>query len=177
MTTVWRWYLRSLQKYPTRTMATTTGTIMTSGDLLSQLVIEKKQYEPVRSLRYLGFGLIFLGPLMRGWYLLLERLYAGTRLASLKMVVTDQLSFAPLVCFSFVTGMGLLKGDSVADIKKTLNEIYFDILIANYQVWPAAQLINFYFVPLQHRVLVVNFVALGWNTYLAWKSEKSKSSS
>nr|ACO15358.1 Mpv17-like protein [Caligus clemensi] len=47
-----------------------------------------------------------------------------------------------------------------------------DILLNNSpftQIWPMAQLINFYFVPFLMRPLFVNFVALFWNSYLAWK--------
>jgi hypothetical protein len=38
------------------------------------------------------------------------------------------------------------------------------------QIWPACQLINFYFTPFLLRPLVVAVVGLLWNVYLAWKT-------
>jgi protein Mpv17 len=54
--------------------------------------------------------------------------------------------------------MAIMEGSSP---KKKLEKSYFPGLKANYALWPAVQAINFKFVPLEHRVLVVNIVALG----------------
>ncbi|ESO08594.1 hypothetical protein HELRODRAFT_169468 [Helobdella robusta] len=54
--------------------------------------------------------------------------------------------------------------------KLAADQDYFLILFNGYKVWPLAQLINFYIIPLQHRILFVNMVALFWNVYLAFKS-------
>ena len=35
------------------------------------------------------------------------------------------------------------------------------------------QLLNFSLVPSAHRVLFVNLVSIGWNTFLAWKSHRT----
>lgn len=48
----------------------------------------------------------------------------------------------------------------------------FSVLVHFIQVWPVAQAVNFTFVPMDHRLLFANVVALCWNTYLAWRSEK-----
>lgn len=38
---------------------------------------------------------------------------------------------------------------------------YWEALKKNWMLWPAVQAVNFRFVPLEHRVLVVNVVSLG----------------
>ena len=38
---------------------------------------------------------------------------------------------------------------------------------------PLLQLLNFSFVPSAHRVLFVNVVSVGWNTFLAWSAHRT----
>ena len=47
------------------------------------------------------------------------------------------------------------------DPKEKLRGTYWEALKKNWMVWPVVQAVNFRFVPLQHRVLVVNVVSLG----------------
>lgn len=50
------------------------------------------------------------------------------------------------------------------DPGEKLQSTYWEALKKNWMVWPAVQAVNFKFVPLEHRVLVVNVVSLGeWN--------------
>ena len=42
------------------------------------------------------------------------------------------------------------------------------VVLTNWMVWPAAQFVNFYFVPLSYRILVASGVALFWNIYLSY---------
>ncbi|KAF6021003.1 MPV17 [Bugula neritina] len=171
-----RWYLRALEKKPTITMAISTATLMSTGDVLAQTAIEKRHqhqnYQPIRTLRFFVFGLTIAGPSLRLWYKTLDKIIpAGAALRPLKMVALDQILFAPCFLTVFWTTMGILRGETFTEVLDSLKKNGLSVLLSNYKLWPAVQLINFYWVPLQHRVLAANTVALGWNTYLAWKAE------
>lgn len=61
--------------------------------------------------------------------------------------------------------MSIMEG---SDPKEKLEKSYWSGLKANWALWPAVQAVNFKLVPLEHRVLVVNIVSLGWNCFLSW---------
>ena len=46
-------------------------------------------------------------------------------------------------------------------VKERLQSTYWGALQKNWMVWPLVQSVNFKFVPLEGRVLVVNLVSLG----------------
>lgn len=72
--------------------------------------------------------------------------------------MTDQVVFASTHLAVFLSSMALMEGTSP---KKKLESTYLTALQKNWMVWPFVQAINFKLVPLEHRVLVVNVVALG----------------
>ena len=78
---------------------------------------------------------------------------SGTK-AVVTKVALDQALFAPSFLCVFVTAVSTLQGLGIQDIKANLSQNYVDIVLTNWKIWPATQLINFYFVPFQHRILV-----------------------
>lgn len=169
-------YQRALQVHPVRTAALSAGTLMTLGDAIAQTLVEKKplsKFEFKRSLRFLVFGTFLAGPLFSIWYTKLARTFGHTRYATLKMVACDQLLFAPPFLAYFLAVMEILKGEGLQDIKFKLQDDYPDVMKMNYKIWPAVQAVNFTFVPVHYRVVTANIVAVFWNTYLAWMSEKT----
>lgn len=82
----------------------------------------------------------------------------------LTRVALDQGVFAPCAIGMFLSSMAVLEGGSVSD---KLDKNYKNALTTNYMVWPFVQAVNFKFIPLDHRVLFVNIISIGWNCYLS----------
>jgi len=170
-----RVYLTSMNKRPWLTTMVSTGCICGTGDILAQQLIEHKgkNYDIRRTVKMAAMGTLFIGPGLRTWYIVLDKLIKGaSTTAVIKKVVADQFLWAPVFIAAFFSVSELLDGSSFADVEQKLKTAYLPALKANYLIWPWVQLGNFYFVPLQHRIVVVNFVALFWNMYLAWAAHQ-----
>lgn len=83
----------------------------------------------------------------------------------LARVALDQGVFAPTFIGIFLSSMAVLEGSSP---QEKLEKNYKPALLTNYMIWPFVQLVNFKFVPLDHRVLFVNLISIGWNCYLSY---------
>lgn len=178
MAHIWRAYQNALHKHPFKTHTILTAVLMGLGDASAQVIIEKKQIQQldlVRTGQFAGVGLFFVGPVLRTWFITLDKLFgAAGKTTAIKKLVLDQTCFAPSLLASFMGVMNVVHGGTLEQYKAKLSTTYFEILKAQYSIWPAVQICNFYFVPLQHRILVVNGVAYFWNIYLAWKINKSR---
>jgi len=168
--------MRLLNKYPLAVQSVQTGVLCGAGDLISQTLIEKKRINSVdgwRSLKFAAIGSLWIAPLIRFWYIRLEAMFGSSvGLAStLKKVATDQLVMAPFMSFGIINLVAFSQGKrKIEDFRAQLEEQYVEVLINGWRLWPAAQIVNFYFVPFLLRPLYVNVVALFWNTYLAWRT-------
>lgn len=167
-------YATLMRTHPAKTQILTTGTLMLTGDVIAQKAIEKcKSVDVTRAGRFFVIGVGLVGPVIRKWYMVLERIVGpgGTSVA-VKKVLFDQLLFSPAFIPCFLVCLGFLQQRQWADIQQTVRRDYVPILVTSYMIWPAAQIINFRFVPLQYRVPFASAVALVWNTYLAWKANR-----
>lgn len=171
-------YKNALERRPYMMQAVQTGVLMGAGDFICQTFIEKKSVQDTdfrRTIQFSSIGLFVGGPALRFWYGVLNK-YVGSSGATvvLKKVFVDQAVFAPVFILFFLSAVGTLQGKSLIEIKNDVQYNYRDILVTNYYIWPWVQLVNFYYVPLQYQVLLVQSVALFWNTYLSWKTNRRR---
>ncbi|XP_071857814.1 mitochondrial inner membrane protein MPV17 [Bombus fervidus] len=171
-------YQRFLTRYPLLTQAVQAGTLMALGDQIAQNLVERRKIKDLDFIRTAQFGCIGLfltGPVTRTWYGILDK-YIGSKggIVVLKKVSCDQLFFAPVFLIVLLSTIGILQGNDLEQLKEKLYNEYPDILKNNYKIWPMVQLFNFYFVPLHHQVLVVQSIALLWNTYISYRTSSGK---
>ncbi|XP_026773759.1 protein Mpv17 isoform X3 [Pangasianodon hypophthalmus] len=173
---LWRSYQALMAKKPWTVQIITAGSLMGVGDIISQQLIERRgltKHSIRRTSKMMSMGFFFVGPVIGGWYRVLDRFIIGaTKSTALKKMLIDQGCFAPCFLGAFLGIYGTLNGLTVEENVAKLKRDYKDALITNYYLWPAVQIANFYFIPLHHRLAVVQIVAVAWNSYLSWKANK-----
>ncbi|KAJ5698082.1 hypothetical protein N7462_000087 [Penicillium macrosclerotiorum] len=164
-----RWYQSKLAKNPILTASITSAVLFGSGDVLAQQAVDRKGLEKhdfARTGRMALYGGAIFGPAATTWYGILQRhvVLRGTKATTVARVAADQVVFAPIQLTCFLSSMAILEG---TDPLEKLQNAWIPSYRANLMVWPFVQGVNFTFVPLELRVLVVNVVSLGWNCFLS----------
>ncbi|XP_036759398.2 protein Mpv17 isoform X7 [Manis pentadactyla] len=102
---LWRAYQRALTAHPWKVQVLTAGSLMGLGDIISQQLVERRglrEHQAGRTLTMASLGCGFVGPVVGGWYKVLDWLIPGTaKVDALKKMLLDQGGFAPcfLGCF------------------------------------------------------------------------------
>jgi Mpv17 / PMP22 family len=153
-------------------------------------------FQAHRSISAAAFG-VFAATWLHFWWNALEVLVAArlplhaaasrtSRLSNaLVKVVIDQSLAAPLYTYAYYVVTNFLgkayaasRSDQAPsdrpDMKAILTETHekaqtmlWPTMMQHYKLWPAVHFVNFYAVPLQHRVLVQNTVLVFWSAYLS----------
>ncbi|KAJ6084620.1 hypothetical protein N7486_011420 [Penicillium sp. IBT 16267x] len=140
-----------------------------SGDILAQQAVDRRGLEKhdfARTGRMALYGGAVFGPAATQWYRILQRhINLKSRVSTaIARVAADQMVFAPIQLTCFLYSMAIMEG---SDVQEKLRHSWEPSYKANLLVWPFVQAVNFTFVPLELRVLVVNVVSLGWNCFLS----------
>ncbi|XP_016393060.1 protein Mpv17 isoform X1 [Sinocyclocheilus rhinocerous] len=154
MAGLWRSYQALMAKHPWTVQIITAGSLVGVGDVISQQLIERRglaNHSVRRTAKMMSIGFFFVGPVVGGWYKVLDKLVTGgTGGAALKKMLVDQVGFAPCFLGAFLGISGALNGLTVEQNVTKLKRDYMDALISNYYLWPPVQIANFYFIPLHH---------------------------
>ncbi|KAK4242682.1 hypothetical protein C8A03DRAFT_29112 [Achaetomium macrosporum] len=165
-----RWYQARLAARPLLTQAVTTSMLFAIGDVTAQQLVDQKgieKHDIARTGRMALYGGVVFGPAAATWFKFLSRHVnlGSANTTILARVACDQGVFAPTFIGVFLSSMAVLEGTSP---KEKLARSYKDALTTNWMVWPFVQMVNFKLVPLQHRLLFVNVISIGWNCYLSY---------
>jgi hypothetical protein len=94
----------------------------------------------------------------------------------LKKIAVDHLCWKIPILFVFFAYTRIYKGKSVGmSVQEAWNLSASNVQITSLKVWPAVQTINFYFIPLNLRVLYMNVSLVFWTIYLAIFMRKKSS--
>ncbi|WLF78140.1 Protein required for ethanol metabolism [Lodderomyces elongisporus] len=165
-----------------------TGFLLGAGDCLAQNLfpqLPNQPYDYIRTLRAVFYGGVIFAPIGDKWYKILNTRIAWRgngalgrsgklsekTLSTLLRVAVDQLFFAPIIGIPlYYSTMTVLENkqpywDNIMDKFYTS---YWPTLRSNWLVWPVFQWFNFYLIPVHFRLLAVNLISIGWNTYLSY---------
>ncbi|CCC72046.1 hypothetical protein NCAS_0J00670 [Naumovozyma castellii] len=186
-------YNRCLRTHPKTTNAIMTGTLFGVGDISAQILFapteqpkqgdeieqKKKNFDWHRTSRAVIYGSMIFSFIGDKWYKILQnnvklplRFQHNKSLSMLYKVSVDQLAFAPLGVPFYFSCMTIMEGGTMKDVETKIKTQWWRTLVTNWCVWPLFQMVNFTWVPLQHRLLAVNVVAIFWNTYLSYMNSR-----
>lgn len=86
--------------------------------------------------------------------------------AVISKVAADHLVNSPLGTIAFFAWTQSLRG-TPEQIPCEVSEKLVPTTMAGWRLWPAAQAVNFFIIPLQFRVVFINIVAVGWTCILS----------
>jgi len=136
------------------------------GDVVLQSAQSSKKSFDMKRTLHLSLTGFTVGPICHYWYQMLERRMPGKTMSMIaKKVVVDQIVFSPVCLAVFFLTLGLLDNSSLKQIGKEIYHKGLVLYTAEWFVWPPAQVINFYLIPLRFRVLFDNLVSFGFDIF------------
>ena len=168
-----RAYMHSLERRPMLTKSSTSFAAFSITDLLAQRRERRAGWDAARTVRGGLYGFLYHGPFVhtlwgKRWGL--ERVLPGS---SWPMVVSrvaaDQLALLPVNMLVFCAWPALLtRGltqEGLDEAATAVRSGWWEACTFGWSIWPFVHLINFKFVPLELRILVLNTVSIGVFSY------------
>ncbi|KAG6598126.1 Mpv17 protein [Phytophthora cinnamomi] len=181
---LWQFYHYWLHEAPLLTKAATAATLFGVGDRIAQRIETEEGEDGIaaeeeghaglvtastaRTLRMMMWGGLFAAPIMHTWFHVVDQVIPGTgRLVVAKKIVADMMVIAPGTSLAFFTVTKSMEGEPVSDAFEVAKLKLPPTLLADYMLWPAANVIIFGLVPLHYRTPLTHCVSLVWSTFLS----------
>jgi len=178
----WGIYSKLLMERPLLTKSITSCATNAFSDVLCQkLIITAKEEENDTSTSPLTIdkerlgqaavtGLIWSGPITHYWYkILFGKLTISINdpiISLIVQILLDSIIFSPITVSGYFTLRSIMEGSGIEGIKDKLSTRLVKTVLGAWKFWPAANIINFGFIPLEFRVLYMNLLSIIWSIYL-----------
>lgn len=153
-------------------------TLSGTGDMLVQhydIITRKQDNLDVIRTRNMSLSGLAVGAVCHYWYLWLDRRLPGRTLGIVcKKVIVDQLVLSPVIISLFFVTVGVLEGSKPKDIGLEIIHKGKQLYLAEWFIWPVAQVLNFAFLPTRFRVLYDNTISLGFDVYTSYVKHKTE---
>jgi len=170
-------YGRAVAKRPIQTKMIVSAVLTFAADIVAQYLEWKSGTSAYfnidwrRNISITSWFTIVGTPILHKWFGILERFFPGNgKLNPLKMMLVDQGIFALFFNSQLLWGVEFLEKLKPKEALEKVKTSLPSIIVANWKLWPVAQLINFSFVPVQFRVLWTNVIAFAWTIILSQMS-------
>lgn len=142
------------------------------GDALQQhyelLQGDHEKWNCTRTLHMSVTGMT-IGIFCHNTYKWLDRFFPGRTLKTvLKKVLVDQLVTSPFCITILFATLACLERSNVETFVKEMKQKGWRLYVADWVLWPPAQVINFYVLPTRFRVLYDNTISLGYDVYTSY---------
>ncbi|KAJ3662957.1 hypothetical protein Zmor_007271 [Zophobas morio] len=160
------------EKYLLYTNIGLSATLSGVGDCLEQyhevLRYNTESWDKIRTRNMSIFG-VSAGIFCHHWYIYLDRrLPDCTVRAVIKKVIIDQFVSSPVCIVMLFLTTAVLEEQSKSELWTEMKDKAWKLYAAEWVIWPAAQYINFQFLPTRYRVLYDNLVSVGYDTYTSY---------
>ena len=170
----WASYSATLNTAPIPTKAVTSATVYAIGDLIAQRTEGKNmgEIDRMRTLRSLTAGLIAHGPMSHYWYEISEGLFENVLhwtawWTFFPKVILDQTTWGPFWNNTYILLLGLMQHESLEKIGSDVKRTTIPLVVSGLKLWPLAHCVTYVLIPVENRLLWVDFVEIVWVTILA----------
>lgn len=149
------------------TSTSTTNPIAATSTPLESLV-SALSFDRPRLLRSVAVGALLQAPIYHYYYEITEMMFPSEvqTNAIIKLVLDQTITIA---CWNalYYAFLGFLDGDEPRDIWKKITATAWPLMKSGWRLWPAAHIITYGVIPVQHRLLWVDMVEVLWVVILS----------